>query len=166
MEPMEAVSEGEWSSLSGIYTFEEADFMAQLLGNAPPDTDPGSGAGSGSRPSHDSTDAGFVGSGNSSFYRSNSTSSPGVIFFSPSGNEDYYFNLNDTTNPVLESGNGSVLIDSDRDFLNPDVAETNVVQFEGEEKEADEKANSSLEISRKRSRSTRNVSRFIQLSVG
>lgn len=31
MEPMRAVTEGEWGSLSGMYTSEEADFMAQLL---------------------------------------------------------------------------------------------------------------------------------------
>ncbi|KAM1048137.1 hypothetical protein ACFX13_027989 [Malus domestica] len=30
---IEAVSEGEWTSLSGIYTVEEVDFMSQLLGN-------------------------------------------------------------------------------------------------------------------------------------
>nr|WIE96109.1 basic helix-loop-helix transcription factor [Loropetalum chinense var. rubrum] len=33
MEHIEAMLEGEWSSLSGMYTAEEADFMAQLLGN-------------------------------------------------------------------------------------------------------------------------------------
>ncbi|KAF5448262.1 hypothetical protein F2P56_028816 [Juglans regia] len=34
MEPMGAISsEGEWGSLSGMYTAEEADFMAQLLNN-------------------------------------------------------------------------------------------------------------------------------------
>ena len=34
MEPIGVISEGEWSSLSGMYTAEEADFMAQLLNNA------------------------------------------------------------------------------------------------------------------------------------
>ncbi|KAI4298552.1 hypothetical protein L6164_032099 [Bauhinia variegata] len=33
MEPAECISE-EWSSLSGFYTAEEADFMTQLLGNS------------------------------------------------------------------------------------------------------------------------------------
>ncbi|XP_050209782.1 transcription factor bHLH84-like [Mercurialis annua] len=33
MEPIGASLEGEWSSLSGMYTNDEADFMAQLLGN-------------------------------------------------------------------------------------------------------------------------------------
>lgn len=32
MDPVEQISE-EWSSLSGFYTAEEADFMSQLLGN-------------------------------------------------------------------------------------------------------------------------------------
>ncbi|KAK7836768.1 hypothetical protein CFP56_022029 [Quercus suber] len=34
MEHMGVISEGEWSSLSGMYTAEEADFMAQLLHNS------------------------------------------------------------------------------------------------------------------------------------
>ncbi|KAG2704714.1 hypothetical protein I3760_05G017200 [Carya illinoinensis] len=33
MEPMGAISEGEWGSLSGMYTAEEADFVAQILNN-------------------------------------------------------------------------------------------------------------------------------------
>lgn len=33
MEPLGAICEGEWGSLSGMYTVEEADFMAQLLNN-------------------------------------------------------------------------------------------------------------------------------------
>ncbi|KAJ9705227.1 hypothetical protein PVL29_003338 [Vitis rotundifolia] len=33
MEPVGAISEGEWGSLSGMYTTEEAEFMAQLLGS-------------------------------------------------------------------------------------------------------------------------------------
>lgn len=33
MEPLGAFSVGEWGSLSGMYTNEEADFMAQFLGN-------------------------------------------------------------------------------------------------------------------------------------
>ncbi|KAJ4962460.1 hypothetical protein NE237_022399 [Protea cynaroides] len=33
MEHVEALAEGEWSSFSGIFSTEEADFMAQLLGN-------------------------------------------------------------------------------------------------------------------------------------
>ncbi|KDP44486.1 hypothetical protein JCGZ_16319 [Jatropha curcas] len=32
MEPVGVTMEGEWSSLSGIYTNEEADFLAQMLG--------------------------------------------------------------------------------------------------------------------------------------
>ncbi|KAJ8768875.1 hypothetical protein K2173_023870 [Erythroxylum novogranatense] len=35
MEPIEAITEGEWSCLSGMYTTEEADFLAELLGNSP-----------------------------------------------------------------------------------------------------------------------------------
>lgn len=33
MEPVGAITEGEWGSLGGLYSTEEADFMAQLLGN-------------------------------------------------------------------------------------------------------------------------------------
>ncbi|XP_042494342.1 transcription factor bHLH84-like [Macadamia integrifolia] len=33
MEHVEALAEGEWSSFSGIFSTEESDFMAQLLGN-------------------------------------------------------------------------------------------------------------------------------------
>lgn len=33
MEPIGVALEGEWSSLSGMYTSEEADFLEQLLGN-------------------------------------------------------------------------------------------------------------------------------------
>ncbi|KAA8536274.1 hypothetical protein F0562_028752 [Nyssa sinensis] len=33
MEPLGAMSEGEWNPFSGMYSTEEADFMAQLLGN-------------------------------------------------------------------------------------------------------------------------------------
>ncbi|KAF9665940.1 hypothetical protein SADUNF_Sadunf16G0177400 [Salix dunnii] len=35
MESIGAIAEGEWSYLSGMYTSEEADFMAQLLVNCP-----------------------------------------------------------------------------------------------------------------------------------
>ncbi|XP_050363903.1 transcription factor bHLH139-like [Argentina anserina] len=41
MEYVGAVSEGEWSSLSGMYTAEEADFMARLLENCPLSSMPG-----------------------------------------------------------------------------------------------------------------------------
>ncbi|XP_009598406.1 transcription factor bHLH84-like [Nicotiana tomentosiformis] len=43
MEPVGAIlSEGEWSSLSGTCSTEEADFMAQLFGNCPNDQLPSS----------------------------------------------------------------------------------------------------------------------------
>lgn len=48
MEPVGAISEGEWGSLSGMYTTEEAEFMAQLLGNCssfPNELDGGSSLG-------------------------------------------------------------------------------------------------------------------------
>ncbi|XP_021892306.1 transcription factor bHLH84-like [Carica papaya] len=40
MESMGAIAEGEWSSLSGMYTTEEADFLAQLLGTCAGEGDP------------------------------------------------------------------------------------------------------------------------------
>lgn len=162
---MEAISEGEWSSLSDIYTTEEAHFMAQLLGNAPLNTHLASspGSDSGSFPAQDSTTLSFMGTGDSSFYPSSSFPHLGVFFSSPSGSEIDYLALSDTTNPILETANDSVLIGSDiigeLNFLNPDPAERNVV---AEEKEANEK-NNSLEMSGKRSRSAGNVSQLIQL---
>ncbi|XP_049387587.1 transcription factor RSL2-like [Solanum stenotomum] len=43
MEPVVAMSEGEWSSLSGTCSTEEANFMAQLFGTCPNEQLPSSG---------------------------------------------------------------------------------------------------------------------------
>ncbi|KAL5100883.1 hypothetical protein RYX36_005210 [Vicia faba] len=58
MEPAELISQ-EWSSLSGLYTAEESDFMNQLLGNCSPPQHLYQNADSGTEaafwPAHDST---------------------------------------------------------------------------------------------------------------
>ncbi|XP_034923142.1 uncharacterized protein [Populus alba] len=58
MEPIGATAEGEWSSLSRMYTSEEADFLEQLLVNCPPnqvDSSSSFGAPSSFWPNHEST---------------------------------------------------------------------------------------------------------------
>ncbi|KAG6789717.1 hypothetical protein POTOM_005841 [Populus tomentosa] len=58
MEPIGATAEGEWSSLSRMYTSEEADFMEQLLVNCPPnqvDSSSSFGVPSSFWPNHEST---------------------------------------------------------------------------------------------------------------
>ncbi|PKI71634.1 hypothetical protein CRG98_007957 [Punica granatum] len=151
---MDPVSEGEWSSLCGIGSNEEAHFMAQLLGNGPLNFEPGCGLGFGSWPAHEST-VSFLGSNDSSFYPSNNFPHTSPIYSSSSGDNNDYLNLGETTNPILESENGAVLIDSgpigEHDFPRHDI-----VHLKGQEEEADMKKNSSLESSRKQSRSTRN----------
>ncbi|KAJ6315211.1 hypothetical protein OIU78_018654 [Salix suchowensis] len=58
MESIGAIAEGEWSYLSGMYTSEEADFMAQLLVNCPlnqVDSSSSFGVPSSFWPNHEST---------------------------------------------------------------------------------------------------------------
>nr|WKE35155.1 basic helix-loop-helix family protein [Rosa persica] len=90
MEYVGVVSEGEWSSLSGMYTAEEADFMAQLLENCPLSSMPGmevpaafwqgneestlhmSGYYEDSHCSLETTNSNFIASSNESYYLSDS----------------------------------------------------------------------------------------------
>ncbi|XP_004292132.1 PREDICTED: transcription factor bHLH85-like [Fragaria vesca subsp. vesca] len=90
MEYVGAVSEGEWSSLSGMYTAEEADFMARLLENCPLPSMPGmtfpdafwhgneestmhmSGNYEGSHCSLETTNSNFITSDNENYYLSDS----------------------------------------------------------------------------------------------
>lgn len=90
MEYVGAVSEGEWSSLSGMYTAEEADFMARLLENCPFSNMPGmavpdafwqgneystmnmSGNYEASHCSLETTNSNFLASSNGSYYLSDS----------------------------------------------------------------------------------------------
>ncbi|KAL6211793.1 hypothetical protein ACLB2K_017016 [Fragaria x ananassa] len=90
MEYVGAVSEGEWSSLSGMYTAEEAAFMARLLENCPLPSMPGmtfpdafwqgneestmhmSGKYEGSHCSLETTNSNFVASSNENYYLSDS----------------------------------------------------------------------------------------------
>ncbi|KAK9941906.1 hypothetical protein M0R45_007598 [Rubus argutus] len=90
MEYVGAVSEGEWSSLSGMYTAEEADFMARLLESCPFSNMPGmavsdafwqgneestmnmSGNYEASHCSLEPTNSSFIASSNGSYYLSDS----------------------------------------------------------------------------------------------
>lgn len=157
------VPEGEWSSLSGTYTTEEAQFLAQLLGNAPPSTESGFSSGSGSWPTCESTVSPHsLSDEHSSFYHSNSFSYMGVVFPLSSGHGIENLYLRDETNLTPEAGSGSILMDSDltdvQDSLILDMAAKNLVRLEDDDREVDVIKTSSFESSRKRSRSTGNVS--------
>ncbi|KAI3431038.1 BHLH domain-containing protein [Psidium guajava] len=106
MEPLGTVSEGEWSTLSGVYTTEEADFMAQFLNDWPLHGDGKGGSKVGAQHMHwpsqeSSTD--LLGIEGSSFCSSDVASSlqyfpqsisyncgGSSLVFPPSGHEDYY----------------------------------------------------------------------------
>ncbi|XP_010065900.2 LOW QUALITY PROTEIN: transcription factor RSL2 [Eucalyptus grandis] len=108
MEPLGTVSEGEWSSLSGVYTTEEADFMAQLLNDWPLHANAKGGskvsAQHGHWPSHESSIdlPGVEGSSFCSTDVANNSSlqffpqaiscncGSSSIVFPPSGHENYY----------------------------------------------------------------------------
>lgn len=110
---MEAMSEGEWSYIGGVCTTEEAHFTAQLLGNAPTITElwraPSWAVPQGQVP-------GFPMSPRLSVPWEAITARFAIqtlIFSSTSpGDENEYLNLTDTTSPIQETGNGSVLVDS------------------------------------------------------
>ncbi|XP_025014620.2 transcription factor RSL2 [Ricinus communis] len=128
MEPIGATLEGEWSSLSGMYTHEEADFMAQLLGSCL-DSTSGFGVSSSSLwSSHESgmNMASGVNEGSIhsleiantntdtnpyNFSQGNSSSCSGgssYLFSGSSSQESYY--LSDS-NPVLVNNNSSMSMD-------------------------------------------------------
>ncbi|XP_044490010.1 transcription factor bHLH84-like [Mangifera indica] len=141
MEPLGANAEGEWGSLSGMYTNEEADFMAQLLGNCqfPNDLDgstnfrnasllwPGnyessmnlSGFSEGSYYSLD------VGDNNTSSYSHSDGSS--ILFPSSSSQESYY--LSDSQ-PIFVTQNSSF---GCMDFCLGDANHTTSYLIEGDE---------------------------------
>lgn len=115
MEPVEGISE-EWSSLSGMYTADEADFMSQLLGNCSvPEQLYGNSnleIPSALWPGHESTIVSVTGINKSAYYPENAASTNFLhflqgsntiadssnIFHSTSGGNCY---LND---PVTNSG--------------------------------------------------------------
>ena len=84
MEPAQRISE-EWSSLSGLYTAEEADFMSQLLGNCS-DTEQlhgnfNFGIPSALWPGYESTIVSMTGINNSSCYPENAANNTNLLSF-------------------------------------------------------------------------------------
>lgn len=115
MEPIGVISEGEWSSLSGMYTAEEADFMAQLLNNAslPNESSGDSSLGVPSStfwPAHESSMS-VEGLSESSYYSSDMATSNfysfshGTRFGGSSSQHSYY--LSDS-HPILVPNNNSM----------------------------------------------------------
>ncbi|OMO63354.1 hypothetical protein COLO4_32525 [Corchorus olitorius] len=113
---MEAIAEGDWSSLSGMYTNEEADFMAQLLNNCPlPDENASNLAfSSGFWPSNHSTmAASFCFSdiaNNSSSPCSFSQGSSGSILFPCSSSQESYY-LSDSHPIFVANENSPISMD-------------------------------------------------------
>lgn len=129
-------SEGDWSSFSGMCFTEEADFMAQLLGNCSlPNELPGSsncyGISSGFWNGHESN-TNLLGSGareDVSVYSSNDTNNISGILFPPPSHESYYPSH---SRPILMRNDSSITterslidtnynpIEADEYFLNQD----------------------------------------------
>lgn len=153
MEPIGATAEGEWSSLSRMYTSEEADFMEQLLVNCPPnqvDSSSSFGAPSSFWPNHEST-MNMEGANECLLYSldiadtnlyhfsqvSSGYSGGSSILFPNSSGESYY--LSDS-HPVLANTNSSMsmdfcmgdsyVVDGD-DFSNQELSNGNVEESGG-----------------------------------
>ncbi|KAF8410210.1 hypothetical protein HHK36_002732 [Tetracentron sinense] len=125
MEPVETLCEGEWSSLSGMFSTKEAELMAQLLGNYPfpNEQDGGSSLGTSSTfwPTHEDV-TNMMGNDENlycSFDTVNSnlcyfppgssySSDTGSLFLPTLGHENYY--LSDP-NPILVTNNCSLSMD-------------------------------------------------------
>ncbi|XP_059297030.1 transcription factor bHLH84-like [Lycium ferocissimum] len=163
MEPVASMSEGDWSSFSGMSFTEEADFMAQLLGNCSiPNELPSSsnyGVSSSFWNSHESNDT------NNSMY-----SGGNGYLFPPPSHETYYPS---DSRPILMRNDSSIttehLIEADHDFFNQDVSNDSMefdenmpeVVLDGKglhlgrtdyEQFPEDKMNSPSESSKKRSR--------------
>ncbi|CAN4110219.1 unnamed protein product [Withania somnifera] len=131
MEPVASMSEGEWSSFSGMCFTEEADFMAQLLGNCSlPNELPGSsnyGVSSSFLNCHESN----LNMGGVPGYSSNDSMNSGGsgFLFTPPSHESYYPSH---PRPVLMRNDSSIttergLMDTNNpteadDFLNQDIS--------------------------------------------
>ncbi|KAF2294461.1 hypothetical protein GH714_011615 [Hevea brasiliensis] len=131
MEPIGVTLEGEWSSLSDVYTSEEADFLAQLLGNN--DSSSSLGVLSSFWSNHKS-EMNMVGvdegSFHTNFYKfsqgSSSYSGESSFLFPTSSQESYY--LSDS-HPVLVNNISSMSMD----FCMGDVTNTDSYLVEGDE---------------------------------
>ncbi|CAL8176857.1 unnamed protein product [Prunus armeniaca] len=115
MEHIGVVAEGEWTSLSGMYTAEEVDFMAQLLGNFSSSNHP---SGTSSMrvpdtfwPGDESLTMNMSGNHEGSHYSSETSISDcsNRILFPTSSNESYY--LSSDSHPMLVTSNSSMSID-------------------------------------------------------
>ena len=122
MDFMAAISEGEWSSLIGMYTTEEDDFMAHLLSNCPlpGELDGSSNLGipstfwSGHHSTINMTGASYCSSdiANScsySFSQGSSYSAGSSILFPSSSQESYYLSDSD---PIFVANNSPMSMDS------------------------------------------------------
>ncbi|KAM1031085.1 hypothetical protein ACFX2C_034924 [Malus domestica] len=111
MEDIGAVSEGEWTSLSGMYTAEEVDFMSQLLGNSSNQTS------SMGIPEASWPGGYYEGSHYYSSETSDSNSQEGNLsggtrtFYPTSSNESYY--LNESSQPMLATNNNNISMSID-----------------------------------------------------
>ncbi|XVE49320.1 hypothetical protein DITRI_Ditri01bG0073300 [Diplodiscus trichospermus] len=134
------IAGGEWSSLSGMYTSEEADFMAQLLSNCPlPDEiDHGSsnlGIPSSFWSDHHSTmsmtgasycSSDMANSSSYGFSLGSSYSAGSSVLFPSSSQESYY--LSDS-HPIFVANNSSMSID----FCMEDATNTSSFLVEDDE---------------------------------
>ncbi|KAK4377226.1 hypothetical protein RND71_003522 [Anisodus tanguticus] len=158
MEPVASMSEGDWSSFNGMCFTEEADFMAQLLGNCSlpnelPDSSSNYGVSSCFWNGHESNM-----NTNNSMYNGGSS-----YLFPPPSHESY-------SRPILMRNDSSIttehgLMDTSNpieadDFLNQDVSNDSM-EFDGKglhigrinyEQFPEDKMDSSSESSKKRSR--------------
>ncbi|XP_068322544.1 transcription factor RSL2-like [Pyrus communis] len=112
MEHIEAVSEGEWTSLSGMYIAEEVDFMSQLLGNFSNQT-----SSMGITPDAFWSDGNYEGSNYYSSETSYSNSLEGNFsggnrtFYPTSSSESYY--LSESSHPMLVTNNSKISMSID-----------------------------------------------------
>ncbi|MCD7451154.1 hypothetical protein HAX54_009779 [Datura stramonium] len=122
MEPVVAMSEGEWSSLSGTCSTEEANFMAQLFGTCPNELPTSSNIG---LPifwtSHESN---VGGTSDVSMYSSEETNSTSMYHFPNSSNSQPMLLRNNTSITMEQSSvpPANNIIEADAiEFLNKDV---------------------------------------------
>ncbi|EOX98463.1 hypothetical protein QUC31_015160 [Theobroma cacao] len=146
-----AILEGEWSSLSGTYTTEEADFMAQLLSNCPlPNELDGSsnlGIPSTYWPGHHSTismkaasycSSDIADTSSYSFSQGSSYSAGSSIVFPSSSQESYY--LSDS-HPIFVANNSPMSMD----FCMEDATNTSSYLVEGDDCLNQEMGNGNVE---------------------
>ncbi|XWS54685.1 hypothetical protein CRYUN_Cryun10bG0110900 [Craigia yunnanensis] len=142
MDSMGAISEGEWSSLSGMYTTEEADFMAQLLN--------------------------IANTSSYSFSQGSSYSAGSSILFPSSSQESYY--LKSDSHPIFVANNSPMsmdfcmedatntsfyLVEGD-DCLKQEIGNGNVEQAENSKKRS--RSSGDVQKNRRNARSKKNQS--------